>query len=566
MKFSFILLLLLSNCNVAFAHSCEIFLHGIEVRKISRFQISDDDWTRYSGAIGILESVLAEQLVPGFFFFPLQLDQKKRVMVRRFEKLKSVDKWKYDDRHSKIVIDNVNRVQKEIIRAFQGTYKKIEVILKPKLDLPDVNSLLIVIYNDSNKEIGAVEIDVTSMLTHPEILYVVLQKPIFHPVDNLRRAHSAFANIKYLDKSSQIDLNTTLDELASILGTRFGAKGDANYIPTMLSEPFTAIPKFELKMDPKEYTNFVSGHQKNIEQALRAWTLNRNKRLDYISSVLVSWFEELESKSPAYYQDAVRIFREAVELILKQTPDHEILNKLEHELLLLNKLATTYGLKSIALKLIEILSLGMHEETIRIKVHSKIPFNSSSSIRPNDRDLRDMSSLEKHFDVFARKTDNKSYFVSEVDMAFSDSMHGLPSVKIFKSDKTQHFRVDQIQEKVFAVGHAGAIGFGGKRSNTSSSNRYYGIVLPKGIIGRMSYKELFIPKTPRGISYRDLLSSGKAFLVRKESDRKQIHFNRKVVIETDSDSIDQFSLIRRLSIAVVEFNQDGDILRAKIFD
>jgi hypothetical protein len=190
-----------------------------------------------------------------------------------------------------------------------------------------------------------------------------------------------------------------------------------------------------------------------------------------------------------------------------------------------------------------------------------------------------MSTIEGSFDVLARKTnaESRELTVLEADSAFST--RGISDRWITVGENGKVNVSDRLRnEKVFAIGSQGAIGFKGKLSHTDGPQRYYAVLYPKGFVEKAG-ADLRIAGTagksldnPNATLFKSKYApEGKVFSIRTEKSTRQ---NGQVHIqfgeEWDNMEINgvrqsQLDFMREHAVGIVEFDADGKVLSVRKF-
>ncbi len=196
----------------------------------------------------------------------------------------------------------------------------------------------------------------------------------------------------------------------------------------------------------------------------------------------------------------------------------------------------------------------------------------SLTVRPG----ASMADIEKHFDTIARKASapKNTGDVHEVDTAFSSG--GIATRHIHVS-KNGHIDVPgESGEKVFAVGHTGAINFMGKKSN-EGGERYYALIYPKGFVRNygadLNEANHITTGTATGDKFKQIAQErGKVFVIRKESTNSttggQVHLHTSdefKYLNVDGEVISQIGWMQKNAIGVVEFDHSGRVLMVRSF-
>lgn len=214
--------------------------------------------------------------------------------------------------------------------------------------------------------------------------------------------------------------------------------------------------------------------------------------------------------------------------------------------------------------------------SIKIKTQ-KLPTTHETIYQSlNVRPGASMAEIEKHFDTIARKASapKNTGEVHEVDTAFSSGGIATRHIHVAKNG---HIDVPgESGEKVFAVGHVGAINFMGKRSN-EGGERFYALIYPKGFVRNYGadLKEAnhVTTGTATGEKFKKIAEEkGKVFVVRKESTNSttggQVHLHTSdefKYLNIDGEVISQIGWMQKNAIGVVEFDHSGRVLMVRSF-
>jgi|GEM_PF-1933857 len=222
------------------------------------------------------------------------------------------------------------------------------------------------------------------------------------------------------------------------------------------------------------------------------------------------------------------------------------------------------------------------------------PFNPELPEREDYTGIH-MSEIESKYDVLARKSGAPEKegalipgAVHEVDLAFLDGMRGIPNYRVTlkEEEKPELGGGDGGGEKVYALGHTGAINFEGALSNRGGE-RLYGVLFPSGFMERygldlrtkgISGKSAQTPVDQdfaQGYMYDDKekthrveIPSTKAFAIRAEDNtpdgQAHIHFSRSNM-NIHGEKMSQLEFMRLFVIGVVEFNMQGFVINIKYF-
>ncbi len=195
---------------------------------------------------------------------------------------------------------------------------------------------------------------------------------------------------------------------------------------------------------------------------------------------------------------------------------------------------------------------------------------------------RNMGEIEQEFDVLARKasdsgiTKQKGTMIHEVDAAFA-APGGIIDRSVLVG--SQGIQVSNFSggEKVFAVGHQGAVQFQGKLS-TRGGERYYAILYPKGFVKAFGEDLRTVGvggisgKTPPAATFaQEYAPRGHAFVVRAENstrDQGQVHVQFGYQwdrMNINGETMSQTEFMRKQAIGIVEFDVDGKILQIRRF-
>lgn len=177
--------------------------------------------------------------------------------------------------------------------------------------------------------------------------------------------------------------------------------------------------------------------------------------------------------------------------------------------------------------------------------------------------LGSMEVIERSFDVLARRVfQPETGLVDEVDLAFV--YKGFPEEKVVEIEKLQ-LPKSRLMEKVYAVGHKGALAF---RSHITTPSRYYGVVFSRGTIDKISFRAYArtYTRSPRQLCkrYRETPSMGwfPRITERATAEFGQVHIYFQQSCGID-DGYSRVSVMRDHVLAVVEFDQTGSIISIK---
>jgi len=221
------------------------------------------------------------------------------------------------------------------------------------------------------------------------------------------------------------------------------------------------------------------------------------------------------------------------------------------------------------------------------------PFNPELPEREDYTGIH-MSEIESKYDVLARKSGAPEKdgelipgAVHEVDLAFLDGMRGIADYRVTLTEEEPVLGGgDGGGEKVYALGHTGAINFEGALSNRGGE-RLYGVLFPPGFMDRygldlrtkgISGKSAQTPVDQdfaQGYMYDDKekthrveIPSTKAFAIRAEDNtpdgQAHIHFSRSNM-NIHGKKMSQLEFMRLFVIGVVEFNMQGFVINIKYF-
>ncbi|MCB0412681.1 MAG: hypothetical protein KDD50_00005 [Bdellovibrionales bacterium] len=314
------------------------------------------------------------------------------------------------------------------------------------------------------------------------------------------------------------------------------------------------------------------------------------ERVDFYVKALYS-IAKLESPHQAEIISFIRLYTTWRVALLNGEPNSELLNKVYSYLdgWFIGKFN----------------KIEKSRKPIEIQTHSDLRRSNKIDLS----NIQTMKNLEQDFDVLARKvrepdlllgqtpTDRKDWAFFEVDTAFLEEMRGIPDAFIgIRPNGSLDYEYTSNQ-KVYAVGHEGALKFHGFLSDNSStpakgkgSNRqqrarkniwyenaqirFYGVVFQKGFLKEFGAEN---QKATLVVSNKDFLSGKKI----NEDKRKvfqinfefatqhlgQVHLNlnweNMIIDGIHTSHVDFF---REWALAIVEFDVDGNILRTKTFD
>ena len=187
-----------------------------------------------------------------------------------------------------------------------------------------------------------------------------------------------------------------------------------------------------------------------------------------------------------------------------------------------------------------------------------------------------MDDHEASFDTLARKasTPTAGNVVHEVDTAFAS--HGITNRRVLISNAGKVNANGGTGEKVFAVSHKGALGFGGKNSN-SGGQRYYAVIYPKGFIQHYGatpeMASKVTTKIPVGDNFKRIAEeNGKVFVIRNEpatvKTGGQVHLQDSdefKFLEINGAKKSQFQWMRENALGIVEYDGNGKILQVRTF-
>ncbi|MCD1258375.1 hypothetical protein B5M42_005910 [Paenibacillus athensensis] len=222
-----------------------------------------------------------------------------------------------------------------------------------------------------------------------------------------------------------------------------------------------------------------------------------------------------------------------------------------------------------------------------------VPFNPKMPEKQDFTGIH-MTEVENQYDVLARKSGSPEKdgslipgAVHEVDLAFLNGMRGIPDYRATLTDKEPQIGGgDGGGEKVYALGHTGAINFEGELSNRGGA-RLYGVMFPKGFMDKygldlrtqgISGKSAQTPVDQdfaQGYMYDDKeqthrvdIPSTKAFAIRAEDNtpdgQAHIHFGRSNM-KVHGKKMSQLDFMRSFVTGVVEFNMQGFVINIKYF-
>jgi hypothetical protein len=201
-----------------------------------------------------------------------------------------------------------------------------------------------------------------------------------------------------------------------------------------------------------------------------------------------------------------------------------------------------------------------------------------------------MSAVEGLFDVLARRTgankDPSIKHVHEVDLAFVQVFRGVTEAYANPRPEAKELAFQGgggVGEKVFAVGHRGAVDF--RNDVEKTEERFYALIMPKGFIetfgmdlrtrgsGGASAREPneaeFARHTmpPMNGDPEIAIPADKLFFIRAETStplgQVDIHFGWRDML-VRGEKINHADLFRRYVLAVVEFTKSGDIIKIDI--
>jgi hypothetical protein len=201
-----------------------------------------------------------------------------------------------------------------------------------------------------------------------------------------------------------------------------------------------------------------------------------------------------------------------------------------------------------------------------------------------------ISAIEASFDVLARRTgankDPDIEHVHEVDLAFISAFSGITEAYANPkptADKLSFQGGGGVGEKVFAVGHEGAVGF--REDVAKTEERFYALIMPKGFISALGQN--LMKSGGKGASAREPneqefsthkmpalngdpeidIALDKMFFIRgekstAESGQVDIHFGWRGMIVND-EATSHANFFRQHVLGVIEFTRGGLIIRFK---
>ena len=198
-----------------------------------------------------------------------------------------------------------------------------------------------------------------------------------------------------------------------------------------------------------------------------------------------------------------------------------------------------------------------------------------------------MVDIEGRFDVLARKTSSSTRrpgAIQEVDLALLDENKGFADFKGSIGPEGKVSVAEGQSERVYSVGHKGALEFQGGLSN-QGGERAYGVLYPKGWVER--YGDDMRKMGPSGGTAREPnatefasgsfqeggknipINQEKAFLIRAEESTSELgqvsmHFDR-AMMEFHGEQMSMLDFLRKSAIGVVEFDLSGNVVYVNIF-
>lgn len=170
-----------------------------------------------------------------------------------------------------------------------------------------------------------------------------------------------------------------------------------------------------------------------------------------------------------------------------------------------------------------------------------------------------MNQLETSFDVIARKSTVEKGVIHEVDNAFAFKGIADQRVRVQESGVLE-FGWTEPLNRVYAWGHQSAIRFDGKYS-LRSRERYHAVIFEKNFI--VDHAINLTSTSHSNPSWLSVRNQGKIFIKRAESGRSQVHIFNFKRIQVGDETLSVFELLRNHAIAVVEFDNTGEILEFK---
>lgn len=214
---------------------------------------------------------------------------------------------------------------------------------------------------------------------------------------------------------------------------------------------------------------------------------------------------------------------------------------------------------------------NLQNEVPVIRVRTRPPVASREL---NIREFSTMNELESNFDVLARKaaapTEEGSSVIHEVDSAFIAQGISQNYLAISQTGDLA-IRSSTLGEKVFSVGHEGALNFQGVLSNTQG-RRYYGLIFDRGFVSQngadlRGYSGA-AQNNPNAQIFNERHSAdGRVFTIRAENatrEQGQVHIQNRggyTRMEINGEVISQMDWMNRQVRGIVEFDVNGNILR-----
>ncbi len=188
----------------------------------------------------------------------------------------------------------------------------------------------------------------------------------------------------------------------------------------------------------------------------------------------------------------------------------------------------------------------------------------------------DVNRIEPDFDLLCRRTGSGTQdgTVMEVDGAFSARGFAAWMISVAPNGAFQLPR-NQIGEKVFAIGHRGAVDFAGKLSNQGGA-RFYCVVYASGFIQNFGI-DIGNAPTPSDETFgQKYAPRGKMFVIRHEKSTAalgQVHTQNKggwlnmEVVSPDGSSVrtTHFDFFRSYALGMFEFDEHEAVTEVRAF-